>query len=223
MTKTKPAVRRFELLGKHKSTITSIDILCLKLGQTDVKPALCISFKTPMPNSEVLPMFSANLLPFLYESNKNKPAAQATLEGVQVVSDVPNLTPEATALGAIDWEYEQSGCTLVVYEGNSKRTLTGGTVRKIKLDPSEGGTVETGWQFYTAEDVDDDVIGHMGILKSLERDIELTAPEIISQQKNIEETEPETPEEAFARTEKPKRTPVAKKIARHSAKKKAKA
>jgi hypothetical protein len=182
MSKNPPPVRRFELISKHKSTITNIDILSLKMGQVDVKPALCISFITSMPNKEVLPMFSKNLLAFLYENTGRGPT---DLVGVAPVTDIPNLTAEAAAIGAISWEYEQTGCQLTVYEGNSKRVLTGGAVRKVKLDAKEGGTVDTYWQFYTAENVDDEVIGHMGILKSLERDVELTAPEIVSAQKDL--------------------------------------
>src|SRR6185369_10045710 len=64
----------------------------------------------------------------------------------------------------------------------------------------QGGTVEHNFQFYTAEHVDAEIIGELGILKSLERDIELTAPEIISQQKKMP-IEPETPEQALAKTQ----------------------
>jgi hypothetical protein len=184
MSTQQPAAKRFELIGKHKSTITSIDILSLKMGQTDVKPAVCVSFKTPMPNKEVLPMFSPKLLDFMYENSGRN---TDTIDGVAPVSDKPNLTAEAIALGPLDWDYEQTGCKLVVYEGNSKRTLAGGTVRKVKLAGNEGGTVDTFWQFYSAENVDDEVIGHLGVLKSLERDVELVAPEIISAQKTIDE------------------------------------
>jgi hypothetical protein len=189
--------RRFELIGKKRSTITAIDILSLKMGQTDVKPAICISFKTSMPNKEVLPMFSPKLLGLMYENTGNNTAA---LDGVQPVSDQPNLTLEAEALGALNYEYLQTGCKLIVYEGNSKLSLTGGEVRKTKIDCQEGGTVDVYWQFYTGEKVDDEVIGHMGVLKSLERDVELTAPAVVSQQKRIEEAEEQdTPEKAAVR------------------------
>lgn len=53
------------------------------------------------------------------------------------------------------------------------------------------------FQFYTA-DVDEETIGALGVLKSLERDIELTAPEVISAQKDL--IEKETPEQALAKT-----------------------
>lgn len=188
---------RLELIGKHKATIVAIEILSLKMGQVDVQPAVCLSLKVSLPNGK-LSMLDATLRDFLYENNT--PAAQAVLDGVDVVSDKPNLTPAAMALGALHWEYKQTGCTLIIYSGVSGHgdiRLKDGEVRKLKLDAKEGGTVDHYFQFYTA-DVDAETIGELGILKSLERDIEMTAPEIISQQQSVEEEE--TPEDALAAT-----------------------
>jgi hypothetical protein len=194
---------RLELVGKTKATVQAIDILSLKMGQTDVQPAVCLSLKVSLPNSR-LSMLSATLRDFLYENDTGKTNAQSALDGIEVVSDKPNLTAEASALGALHWEYEQTGCTLRIYNGVSGHgdiKLADGTVRKLKIDPKEGGTVDHYFQFYTA-DVDAETIGELGILKSLERDIELTAPEIISQQKDIEDDEQgdgtTTPEAALA-------------------------
>lgn len=189
--------QRFELVGKSKATLVAIDILSLKMGQVDVQPAVCLSLKVSLPNSR-LSMLSATLRDFLYENDTGKTNAQSALDGIEVVSDKPNLTAEASAIGALHWEYEQTGCTLRIYNGVSGHgdiKLTDGTVRKLKIDPKEGGTVDHYFQFYTA-DVDAETIGELGILKSLERDIELTAPEIVSQQQDIEDER--TPETALA-------------------------
>lgn len=190
---------RIELIGKTKATIQAIEILSLKMGQTDVKPAVCISLKVPLPNS-ALAMLDPTLRDFLYEASPGKKQTTGTLEGVEVVSDKPNLTLAATALGALNWEYEQTGCSLLIYNGatgHGNIKLTDGTVRKVKVDPKEGGTVDHYLQFYTAE-VDAETIGDLGVLKSLERDVELSAPEIVSQQKTLDEQE--TPEQALAKT-----------------------
>lgn len=181
---------RFELIGRTKATVEAITILSEKLGQKDVKPAVCISFKTPRPNS-ALDMFDKTLRPFLYSKAATASSIkQAQLDGVEVVSDMPNLTDAASRIGTINWEYEQTGCTLRVYHGATGRAdikLKDGTVKKVQLECNEGGTVDVYWQFYTAN-VDAETIGELGILKSLERDIELTAPEIISsKQKDLAE------------------------------------
>jgi hypothetical protein len=166
------------------------------MSQTDVKPAVCLTLKTPLPNAK-LNMLDASLRAFLYE---NTGKSTGSLVGIDAVSDLPNLTAAAIALGALDWEYEQTGCKLVIYTGATGHAdikLKDGTVRKIKVDCKEGGTVDHYWQFYTA-DVDEETIGALGVLKSLERDIELTAPEIISQQQQLPEGEQLTPEKALA-------------------------
>ena len=191
---------RFELIPKHKAVIQDIDIQSMKLGQKDVQPAVCITFKVPLANAK-LAMLSPTLQAFLYENNVGKSNTTATLEGVEVVSDVPNLTEAATALGDLSWEYEQTGCRLLIYSGatgHGNINLKDGTVRKLKLCPREGGTVDHYFQFYTA-DVDAETIGELGVLKSLEREVELTAPEIISQQQRLD-VEQETPESALAKT-----------------------
>jgi hypothetical protein len=223
--------QRFELIGKSKATVVDIDIQAMKMGQVDVQPAVCLTLRVPRPNA-ALSMIDATLRDFLYANNAGKPKVQAQLEGVEVVSDKPNLTPAAEALGAIHWEYEQSGCSLKIYNGVSGHgdiKLKDGTVRKLKLEPKEGGTVDCTFQFYTS-DVDAETIGELGVLKSLERDIELTAPEIISAQKDIEEED--TPEKAARRAHgvgakaaaKPaKKTPLAKKVARSTHARKTKA
>lgn len=191
---------RFELIGKTNATITAIEILSLKMGQTDVQPAVCLSLKVPLPNTK-LAMLDASLQRFLYEKDGPQSPNSNTLAGIEPVSDLPDLTAAAKAIGAIPWDYEQTGCKLKIYNGASGHadiTLKDGTVRKVKIDPQQGGTVDHYLQFYTS-DVDAETIGELGILKSLERDVELTAPEIISQQKSLdEEEEPLTPTKALA-------------------------
>lgn len=192
--------QRLELIGKTKATVVDIDIQSLKMGQTDVQPAVCLTLKVPVPNAK-LSMLNETLLDFLYTNTAGKPKSQQQLEGVEVVSDKPNLTPAAEALGALDWEYDQTGCALKIYNGatgHSDIKLKDGTVRKVKVVPHEGGTVDLTFQFYTA-DVDAETIGELGILKSLERDVEMTAPEIVSQQKTIDDQHQDSPEQAMQR------------------------
>jgi hypothetical protein len=201
---------RFELIGKHAATITAIEILSLKMGQTDVQPAVCLSLKVSLPNTK-LNMLDGTLQRFLYEKDGPASPNSNTLAGIEPVSDLPDLTAAAKALGSIGWDYEQTGCKLKIYSGatgHANLTLKDGTVRKMKIDPQQGGTVDHYFQFYTA-DVDAETIGELGILKSLERDIEVTAPEIVSAQKDLlasEKTDTEkkggkqTPAQALAAT-----------------------
>lgn len=171
---------RMEFIGKTKATITAIDIQSLKMGQTDVKPAVCIHFKVTQANS-TLSMFDKKLLSFLFEKG-NGASTQQALEGIPVVSELPQLTAIAQALGAINWDGEQTGSTLKIYQGvtgDQDLKLGDCTVRKVKITPMEGGGVDYDFQVYTS-DVDQETIGALGVLKSLTRDIELEAAQAVS-------------------------------------------
>lgn len=229
---------RIEFIPKTKSTLVDITVLSLKMGQTDTRPALCVNFKTPMPNT-VLNALDKRLRTVFYEKNGNAAKTQQHLDGVDQVSDLPQLTELGTKLGPIQWPDEQSGSKLMIYHGIGAHpawTLKDGTVRKIKCDAKEGGTVDVHWQFYTA-DVDAETIGELAVLKSHEVDLELTAPEIVSQAQIDDELgddapagEELTPEKALAgalqqqhdgqevTVKPPRKTPLAKKIARATGK-----
>jgi hypothetical protein len=231
---------RIEFCPKTKSTLVDITVLSLKMGQHDTKPALCVNFKTPMPNT-VLNALDKRLRTVFYEKNGNAAKTQQHLEGIEQVTDLPQLTELGGKLGPIQWPDEQTGSKLLIYHGIGARpawTLKDGTVRKVKCDAKEGGTVDVHWQFYTA-DVDAETIGELAVLKSHEVDLELTPPEIVSQaqiEDGLDDDAPAgdelTPEKALATalqqqhegkevTAKPparKKTPLAKKIARAAGK-----
>lgn len=226
----------FEIVGKQRAKLIEVDIQSLKLGQTELKPAISLRFRITFSNDK-LHMLDASLLPFLYEKN-SAAQTQGALDGIPVVSDMPQLTPAARRLGTFGWEDEQTGCSLLVYRGvtgDMDVKLRDGT-RTIKtVSPKEGGTVDIVFDF-RATDLDAETMGELAVLKNHEPDIELTAPEIVSRQPDLQEEEQEqeeqvTPEKALATalqqqhdgkevTAKPpaRKTPVAKKIARHSAK-----
>lgn len=172
---------RIEFCGKTKATITAIDIQSLKQGQTDVVPAVCLHLKLTLANG-TLKMLDKNLLPFLFEKGSGKGDPQRALDGVDVVSDLPQLTDIAVKIGALHWDGEQTGSTLTIYQGvtgDQDIKLADCTVRKIKIDPQEGGAVDWDLQVYTS-DVDQETIGALGVLKSLTRDIELEAAQPVS-------------------------------------------
>ncbi|MBX3610361.1 MAG: hypothetical protein KF871_10750 [Hydrogenophaga sp.] len=188
---------RLEFIGKTKATFTAIDIQSLKMGQTDVVPAVCVHLKITQANS-TLKMLDKNLLGMLFQ--KGAAPNQQALDGIPVVSDWPALSNIAERLGALNWDGEQTGATLKIYQGvtgDQDITLQDCTVRKVKIDPKEGGAVDYHLQVWTS-DVDQDVIGALGVLKSLDRDIELIAAEPVKQKKIDDKGEKNTPEKALA-------------------------
>lgn len=180
---------RFELISKTKATLVDIDIQSLKMGQTEVVPAVALSFKVTLANS-ALAMLDKALLTFLYAKGNSGAAAQATLDGVEVVSEFPSLTPAAVMLGDLSPKEgnEQTGCKLHIHvgaTGHADIKLVDGTATVKKISPKEGGAVDFLVVFYTS-DVDAEVLGELGVLKSHDLDIELAAPELISAQKRID-------------------------------------
>lgn len=191
-----------EFISKTPAKFVKIDPQALKMGQTEVVPAVALHIKITAANT-TLDMLDKALLPFLYQKGAPGSDAQQVLDGVQVVSSMAELTNAAMELGVLHWSAEQSGCTFRIYQGVTGEqdiTLHNCTVRKIKIDCHEGGAVDWGMQVYTS-DVDQETMGALGVLKSLERDIELTAPVAASEQEEFgtdEESEPElTPGQAL--------------------------
>lgn len=185
---------RIEFTGKTKAIINDIEIQSLKKGQTDVVPAVCITLKATLANS-TLSMLDASLLGFLFEKGMPADSNQQVLDGIPVVSDMPKLTDAAVALGALSWDGEQTGATIKIYQGvtgDEDITLRDCTVRKVKVEPVEGGAVEWRFEVYTP-DVDEHTIGALGVLKSLTRDIELVPAQPVDDQRDIEDDD-ETPE-----------------------------
>lgn len=192
MTTTTPSKKAgiFELIGKTKATFTSIVGQAEKLGQKNTKPAAVLRLSVRVPNAK-LKEISPELYDFCYyNSGKNT----GSLEGIQVVSGEPNLTPWILKMGtSFDWEYEQSGCTFKLYEGGGgkpKHTMGSCTINKLAITCHEGGSTDWEFNVYTS-DLDHDVAGDLLMLKMQERDIEVVAPDLVSQQQSL--TEEETP------------------------------
>lgn len=193
---------RFELIGKTKAKLVSVDVQALKMGQTELKPAISLRFKITAANT-ILNKFDQSLRPFLYEKKGTAPKTQGDLAGVTPVSDLPQLTEAAKKIGAFGWADEQTGCKLVMYQGVSGQgdiKLKDGTVDKVKIDPHDGGTTDVFFDYYAA-DLDAETMGEIAVLHQHELDIELLAPEIISAQKSLpsgDSAAPQTPEKALA-------------------------
>lgn len=193
---------RFDLIPKHAAKLVNVNIEALKLGQTELKPAVTLRFKVTAAN-EILNKFDASLRPFLFEKGSNA-ATQGTLDGVAPVSDLPQLTEAGKALGDLNWDGEQTGCTLTVHQAVSKIKLKDGTVDKVKLCPNDGGSVDVYFNFYAA-DLDAETMGDLAVLHQHEVDIEVELPAPLQQQipdkKEGKGKGPKTPEQALAESE----------------------
>lgn len=184
---------RFEIVGKTKAKLCNVKIQSHKMGQKNTVPAVALRFMATMSNN-VLGQFDKLLKNFLYEKNGSAGAKQQVLDGVDVVSDTPQLRQAGAKLGELHWKDEQTGSKLVIYigaTGHANIVLKDGKVHAFKLVPKEGGTTQV---FFTAFfwDLDAETLGDLGVLHQHDVEIELEAPEVVQDTPLLPE-EPEAP------------------------------
>jgi hypothetical protein len=202
----------FELIGKTPVTFDKVEGLAEKLGQKKTKPALTMKLTARLANAKLREL-DESLYAFCY-FNSGKNSGQ--LEGIQVVSGEPNLTPAIVRMGGgFPWEYEQTGYVMKLYEGpggKPKITLKDCKVSKIHVTCHEGGT--TDWEFFVySADVDEDSAGKIVLLKAQDRDIELVAPDLLTkaQRDLTDDEDQDDPEKAMQRAHGATVTPIDKK------------
>lgn len=192
---------RLEFIPKHQAKILAIEPLSEKRGQTDMVPAVAVTLRYSLP-TEKIAMLDKSLHAFLFKEGN---PAQGQLEKTLVLTDA------AKAIGSFGWDGEQTGTGLNVYfgiSGDMNFKLTDGTVNKAKVSPKDGGW-DLELRYYSAKNIDEEVIGGLGVLKNHDVDTELVPPEIVdkkpdlvSSQKRLDETpdaDPLTPEAALAK------------------------
>lgn len=233
---------RLQFIGKTKGKIVKVAGYTIKLGQTDKRNAAQMRVMATVSNS-ILDTFSPGLRAFLYEKARGNEKEQKQLEGIEVVSDLPNLREPGVKLGALKWDDEQTGCTFIIDRAIDPIKLPDCRVERLKLVPQDGGTVQVFFSCTTGE-LDRDTSGDLLLLNQQDIMFELTAPEPAPKGDLLEDEDeddglpPYTPEQALAdslaekgtaaegraakrlKTAKKaaKKTPLAKKVARSSRK-----
>lgn len=184
---------RLDFIGKTVAKIVNVNVLALKVGQTELKPAITLRIKVTAAN-DILNKLDGTLRKFLFEKGNNA-ATQGTLDGVPPVSDLPQLTQPAKMIGDFGWADSQTGCKLTVHQAVSKIVLKDGTVDKLKICPQDGGSVDLLFDFYAA-DLDAETMGDLAVLHQHEVDIELELPAPL--QKPIKDEKPKGPKQTPA-------------------------
>jgi hypothetical protein len=173
---------RFELIGKTRAKLCKVENQSKKMGQKELVPAIKVRVMATVPNT-VLEMFDPTLRGFLYEKTDGDGKEQKQLEGIEVVSDMPQLRQAGVKLGALHWDEVQTGCTLLIdygMGGDSNIVLGDCKVDNFKLVPKDGGTTQVHFTLFST-DVDRETLGDIGMLHQHEVEIELTAP-VLAQQ-----------------------------------------
>ncbi|MDR0276251.1 MAG: hypothetical protein LBI48_13150 [Burkholderiaceae bacterium] len=200
----------FELPDWTQAKINNVNIRSEKCGSDDLEPAVDLSISIEQPNS-VLAEFDGFLLSALYYKSAASVDTQAELDGVQPVSERPNLRFAKLAY-PLKWEDEGSGYTLEIDHGlggKSNVALTGCAVNAFAINPKEGGTVELKFRVQCAgsDELTEKTLGKLAMLVQHTVPIMLLAPDTEGSQQSGEDLGltkvelagvPHTPESALA-------------------------
>lgn len=179
----------FELDQPTKVKITEVRVLSQKNRKIDDNPGAKISVDCLVLN-DVLSTFDGHLKGVLY--TKNGGAAkdpQGQLDGVQVVSDMPDLTTVGKQCGTIKWQGDMTGYTLAIDLGigrpESNVDEDDCQITGMRITPKDGGSVRL--QFHVeAPNLSDKQWPKVAHLKAREVELALFAPDP-STQRDVED------------------------------------
>ncbi|AQZ99356.1 hypothetical protein B5M06_14955 [Comamonas kerstersii] len=192
----------FEIEDFTPVKITSVNPRSERHGPEELHPAVDLHISLTTGNN-ILTALDGKLLDALYTKNANADqGGQRNLEGVEEVSNLPNL--KFPLMGALKWKKDLIGYTLTVQHGvGSDIVLTGCKVNNFTIDPKEGGSVDLKFRVQSS-DVDERTLGKLGLLVQNEVDVMLLAPEAKQDgQQDIENPLPYSLDEADKQVENP--------------------
>lgn len=175
----------FELESPTNAKILEVIVLAEKDRAPDTNPGAGLDVSITTSNS-LLTTFDGALRGVLYTKNANSSPEQkqATLDGVEPVSDLPNLTELGKKLGSFSLDVEYTGYSMVIDRGmggkSSDLDLTDCKLSGFKFKPKEGGSVEIKFRV-ESPDISEKLHGQLALMKTTERPITLTPPEVDQQ------------------------------------------
>lgn len=175
----------FELETATKTKITDVVVLSQKNRTPGENPGAALSFSMLLSN-DAMSYFDGSLKSFLYgkQANGSAESAQAGIDAVEPVSDMPNLTNAGMKLKKLHWDQEYTGYDLTIEHGmGGKSDLEIGdcTLSKFIFTPKEGGSFEL--QFLLeSQDVAEKIFGKLATMKNTEVTILLTAPQVAQEE-----------------------------------------
>ena len=168
-----------------KAKITDVMVLSQKNREPDANPGAALSFSLELSNHH-LSYFDGSLKGFLYAKSADSSAGpkQKGLEGVEQITDMPNLTVVGSRIGKFHWDHDLTGYSLEIDQGlggkNSNLSIGDVSLARFHIEPKEGGTVLLGF-LAESQDVPEKTFGKLATLKNREVKITLTPP-LVDQQ-----------------------------------------
>lgn len=177
----------FSLEDFTKVKVLNLGALSQKNRPPNSKPGAQLTLAFTLSN-HILSELDGRLLHALYERTEAAEPAQASVEGVEPITELPNLTGMGRRLHSFRWDLELTGYTLVVDWGRggaSNLVLSDAKVDGFTITPKEGGTVILKLKV-EVNDVPEATFGKLATLKSRETEVTLTPPEAAQQQEDVE-------------------------------------
>jgi hypothetical protein len=180
----------FAIETPTKAKLEDVRVLSQKNRQPDENPGVQLPLSVKLSN-HALSSFDGSLKSFLFTKNgadvptatKRKDNSTGTLDGVEPVSDLPNLSPIGAKVKAIKWDDEVTGGVLTVAFATSKIEIDDCTARAFRIQPQEGGTVQLKF-IVEAPDASEKVFAKLAKFKS--REVEISFVQHEPAQQDIE-------------------------------------
>ncbi len=183
----------FEIESMTTLRLTNVNSRMEKHGPDPV-PAVDMNFVMDAPN-DVLSYFDGGLLNALYTVKTEAQPEQGEIDGLEPVSNLPNL--RFPKMAPINWDWRGAGYTIELDYGlgsGSNIVLDACEVGKFKIAPKEGGTVELKFQVQVSTGLTERIIGKLSMMIGQEVDITLVAPTTMDAQSAATFAEPLFPD-----------------------------
>lgn len=134
----------FHIETATKAKVLTVEVLSQKNRKPDEDPGVKMKLELQLSN-DMLAHFDGFLKGALFtKASSSESARTAQLDGITVVSDMPNLSKIGMKIGRFSWDEELTGYTLTIDRGlggKSNLTVTDCILSDWKFTPKEGGTV----------------------------------------------------------------------------------
>jgi hypothetical protein len=137
----------FEIEEFTKARLDDIEVLSQKNRQPDEAPGVKLHLEMTLSN-HVLSTLDGALKGMLFTRNeaeapkatKGKDNVTGTLDGVDPVSDLPNLSGIGSHIKSLKWADEVTGCSAIIRFATTELGLDDTSCGPFTIKPKEGGT-----------------------------------------------------------------------------------
>lgn len=186
----------FEIEEWAKTRLEDIEVLSQKNRQPDEAPGVKLHLEMTVSN-HLLTTLDGRLKGWLFERNeaaqpkvtKGKDNQTGTLDGVEPVSDLPNLSSIGKHVKSLKWADEVTGCAAVIRFATTELALDDATCGPFTIKPKEGGTCVLNFPL-EAPNASEKVFAKLAKYKSREIELRVKQHGPAQQQGEIETKDP---------------------------------